>query len=134
MTAIVTVAIALALLFWSFYIYVSNLRWESDELRELERVELQLAHILQLLEAPDVRMLLEDETKRLDLFLEFSVCLKEDVQRLARSGRLGVTSILFVTVFLLSYHVFRFKARMSSGRNDLQFLSGIELALFRSMK
>jgi hypothetical protein len=134
MTAIVTVAIALTLLFWSFYVYVSNLRYESDELRELEKVELQLAHILRLLEAPDVRMLLEDETKRLDLFLEFSVCLKEDVQRLARNGSLGIKSFLIVTLFLLTYHLLRLKARLSSGRNDLQFLSGIELALFRSMR
>jgi len=134
MITLLMLAIALALLVWSFYIYVSSIRWDSLELRELQRVELQLAHILQLIEAPDVQLLLQDESARLELLLEFSDCLKEDVMRLLKSGGLRISSTVIAGVFLLSYHVIRFKARLIPGRNDLRFLSRIELALFRSMK
>ena len=134
MTAVLTLAIAVALLIWSFYIYLSSIRWDSAELRELERVELQLAHILQLLEAPDVRMLLKEEASRKDLLLEFSICLKEDVMQLAKMGGLRFSSLLLLAGFLLSYHLIRLKARLFSGRSDLQFLSRLELALFRSLK
>jgi len=87
-----------------------------------------------LIEAPDVQLLLQDESARLELLLEFSDCLKEDVMRLLKSGGLRISSTVIAGVFLLSYHVIRFKARLIPGRNDLRFLSRIELALFRSMK
>lgn len=134
MTVFVTLVAALALLVLSVYTFVSSIRWDTAELRELESVELQLAHILQLLEAPDVRMLLQDESSRQDLLLEFSACLKEDVMKLIKSGGLQISSVLLTAVFLLSYYLIRVKAKLVSGRNDLHFLSRIELALFRSMK
>ena len=134
MTVFLTLAAALVLLVWSFYIYVSSIRWDAVELRELERVELQLAHILHLLEAPDVRMLLQDESSRQDLLLEFSTCLKADVMKLIKAGGLRISSVLIAGIFLVSYYLIRVKAKLISGRNDLHFLSRIELALFRSMK
>jgi hypothetical protein len=134
MTVFVTLAAALALLVWSVYTFVSSIRWDSAEVRELEKLELQLAHILQLLEAPDVQILLREESSRQDLLLEFSSCLKEDVVKLMSTGGLRISSLLFAGIFLLSYYLIRLKAKLVSGRNDLQFLSRIELALFRSMK
>ena len=134
MTVFVTLAAALALLVWSVYTFVSSIRWDSAEVRELEQLELQLAHILQLLEAPDVRILLQNESSRQDLLLEFSSCLKDDVMKLIKSGGLRISSVLLAVIFLISYYLIRLKTRLLSGRNDLHFLSRIELALFRSMK
>ena len=134
MTEVFFVAIAVALLIWSFYLYLSSIRWNSAEMRELENVELQLAHILHLLEAPDVRLLLQDESSRQDLLLEFSSCLKEDVIRLVKAGGMRLSSMLIAGVFLFCYYLIRLKARLVSGQKDLYFLSGIELTLFRSLR
>jgi hypothetical protein len=134
MTSAIFIAAALFLILYGFFIHVSTLRWDEAELRELERIELHLAHILRMLDTPDVRMLLEEPTARDDLLREFSTFLKEDVSQLLKLGGLGVSSLILVGVFLLSYHLIRFKARVFSGRHDLRFLSRLELALFRTMR
>ena len=134
MIALIFIAAALLLILYGVYIHVSTLRWDESELRELERVELHLAHILRLLDAPDIGILLEEPRARDDLLREFSASLKEDVSRLLKIGGLGVTSLLLVALFFLCYHLIRIKARLFSGRHELRFLSVLELALFRTMK
>ena len=53
-----TTAILLVLVGYLLYLQFSSLRWDESEIRLLERLELHLAHILRMLEAPDVKMLL----------------------------------------------------------------------------
>jgi hypothetical protein len=124
---------SVALLLYLFYQYVSGLRSDEREIRSVEQIELHLAHILRLLEAPDVRLLMEVPTSRQALLLEFSDCLRKDVLALLRAKALGMTSLLMVGVFFLSYYLIRFKARLMCNRNDLRFLSGLELALLRTL-
>ena len=116
-----------------FYLQISSLHWDESEIRFLERLELHLAHILPLLEAPDVKMLLKDPDSRRRLFLDFSSDLREDVVGLWRHRKLDLTALLLVTCFLLGYYGMRLKAKVLCGRNDLRFLSGLELALFRKL-
>ena len=47
-----------------FYLQFSSLKWDESEIRLLERLELHLAHILRLLEAPDMRLLLRKPEPR----------------------------------------------------------------------
>ncbi|MCZ6877802.1 MAG: hypothetical protein O7G29_06650 [Acidobacteria bacterium] len=114
-----------------FYLQISSLHWDESEIRFLERLELHLAHILPLLEAPDVKMLLNNPDSRRRLFLDFSSDLREDVLELWGHRKLDLTALLLVTCFFLGYYGMRLKARVLCGRNDLRFLSGLELALFR---
>ena len=116
------------------YLQYSSLRGDESEIRVLERLELHLAHILRLLEAPDVGALLQAPASRQRLFLDFSSYLKEDVLAVLRTRKLRPASILLLGVFFLSYYPMRLKARLSCGRNDLRFLSGLELALMRSLQ
>lgn len=116
------------------YIQVSSLRWNDAEIRFLERLELHLAHILPLLEAPDVKVLLRDSGSRQRLFLDFSSDLRKDVVELWRSRRLDLTALLLLALFFLSYYGMRLKAYVFCGRNDLRFLSGLELALLRKLE
>lgn len=115
------------------YLQFSSLHWDESEIRLLERLELHLAHILPLLEAPDVKMLLKSPDSRRRLFLDFSSDLRKDVVGLWRSKHLDLTALLLVAFFFLSYYGIRLKAYVSCGRNDLRFLSGLELALFRKL-
>jgi len=117
-----------------FYLQFSSLHWDESEIRFLERMELHLAHILRLLEAPDTRMLLKKPQSRRRLFLDFSSYLKEDVMDLLRSKKLGLAGYLVVAIFFLSYYSIRLKAHISCGRNDLRFLTGLALALFRRLE
>ncbi len=117
-----------------FYLQVSSLRWNDAEIRFLERLELHLAHILPLLEAPDVKMLLKSPDSRQRLFLDFSSDLRKDVVELWRSRRLDLTALLLVAFFFVSYYGMRCKAYVLCGRNDLRFLSGLELALLRKLE
>ena len=117
-----------------FYLQISSLRWDDAEIRFLERLELHLAHILPLLEAPDVKILLKSPDPRKRLFLDFSSDLKKDVVGLWRSRHLDLTALLFVAFFFLSYYGMRWKAKVLCGRNDLRFLSRLELALFRKLE
>ncbi len=116
------------------YIQVSSLRWNDAEIHFLERMELHLAHILPLLEAPDVKMLLKSPDSRQRLFLDFSSDLRKDVVELWRSRHLDLTALLLVAFFFLSYYGMRLKAYVLCGRNDLRFLSGLELALLRKLE
>lgn len=125
---------SLVLLFCVLYQHVSSLRSDEWEIRRVEQVELHLAHILRLLDAPDVRLLMEIPDSRQSLFLEFSECLKKDVLDLLRLRALRVTSLALVGVFFASYYLIRLKARLLCNRNDLRFLSGLELALFRTLQ
>lgn len=134
MISFIFISAALLLVFSGLYLHVCSLRWNESELRELEQVELHLAHILRMLEAPDVRVLLEIPKARDDLLREFSACLKEDVLQLLKIGGLKPSSFFLVGFFFLSYHLIRLKARIFSGRDDLRFLSVLELALYRTMR
>jgi len=134
MTSLIIIFAALLLLLYGGYVHVSTLSWDEYELRQLEKIELHLAHILRLLEAPDVRVLLENPNSREDLLLEFSAFLKEDVSRLVKTGGLGLRSFLLVSVFFVCYHLIRLKARHFSSRHDLRFLSALELALIRTLR
>ncbi|MDA2934557.1 hypothetical protein MYX82_09475 [Acidobacteria bacterium AH-259-D05] len=117
-----------------FYLQFSSLHCNEFEIRFLERFELHLAHILRLLEAPDVKMLLKNPESRQRLFLEFSSDLRKDMVALWRSRKFDVTALLFVATFFLGYYAMRLKAYVRCGRNDLRFLSGLELALFRRLE
>ena len=127
-------AILLVLGGYLLYLQFSSLRWDESEIRFLERLELHLAHILRVLDAPDVKMLLRNPESRQHLFLEFSRDLKEDVVSLWRSRRLEWTMLAFVASFFFFYYGMRVKAYISCGRNDIRFLTGLELALFRRLR
>lgn len=133
MTYFYVVGSSLILLSYVFYHHISGLRSNEREIRSVEQIELHLAHILRLLDAPDVRLLLEIPRSRQTLLLEFSDCLRRDVLALLRLRALRMTSVLLVGIFFLSYYLIRLKARLSCNRNDLRFLSGLELALFRTL-
>ncbi len=117
-----------------FYLQFSFLKWDESEIRLLERLELHLAHVLRLLEAPDMQMLLRKPESRQRLFLDFSSYLKDDVVELLRSRKIGGATLVFVCTFFLSYYLMRVKARVICGRNDLRFLSGLELVLCRRLE
>ena len=134
MTYTYVLGLSLILLFYVFYQHVASLRWDEKELRCLERVELHLAHILRLLDAPDVRLLLENPPSRQSLLLEFSDCLRRDVLSLLRLRAVGISSLAWVGIFFLSYYAIRIKSRLQCGRNDLRFLTGLELTLFRTLE
>ena len=129
-----TTAILLVLVGYLLYLQFSSLRWDESEIRLLERLELHLAHILRILEAPDVKMLLRQPESRQHLFLEFSSDLKKDVVNLWRSRRLEWTVLALVAVFFFFYYGMRVKAYVSCGRNDIRLLTVLELALFRILR
>ena len=128
-----TIAILLVLGGYLLYLQFSSLSWNESEIRLLEHLELHLAHILPLLEAPDVKMLLKNPDSRRRLFLDFSSDLREDVVGLWRHRKLDLAVLLLVTCFLVGYYGMRLKAKVLCGQNDLRFLSGLELALFRKL-
>ena len=134
MTYSYVLGISLLLLSYVFYQQITSLRSNEREIRYVEQVELHLAHILRLLDSPDVRLLLENPQSRQSLLLEFSDFLKRDVVTLARLRVLGLQSLAWAGTFFLSYYLVRLKAHVLCGRKDLRFLSGLELALFRSLQ
>jgi hypothetical protein len=130
----ILVAASVTLLCYAFYLLILSIEWDDAEVRELERLELQLGHILSMLDAPDVRMLIEDPESRQDLMLQFSQHLKEDVLQLTKLRGLRFSSVPLVLAFFLSYYMIRLKARFICSRNDLRFLSALELAIFRLVR
>lgn len=121
------------LMAYIFYQHVCSIAWDDNEIRRFERMELNVANIVRLLEAPDVKFLLNQPTSRENLFMEFSTGLKNDVLLMFRMGGMKATSVSLLAVFFLSYYLLRLKANMYCSRRDLRFLSGIELAFVRSM-
>ena len=116
------------------YFELVRLEWNEAERRRLEVAELELAQILRLLEAPDVQMLMANHLDRRHLFLEYSGSLKRDVLSVLRVKDLRLKALCLVGVFLLSYHLIRLKSYLFCGRYDLRFLSGLELALVRTIE
>src|SRR5262245_25267031 len=105
--------LSLLLLFYVFYQYFTSLRWDEADIRGLERVELHLGNILRLLDAPDVRLLMDSvPERRQTLLMEFSDCLRRDVLLLLRLRAVGVASLPWVGIFFLSYYVIRLKSRL----------------------
>lgn len=95
-----TGAVLFAVGFYGVYLPLSSVRGDEREIRLLEGMELHLAQILPLLEAPDVQMLMATRQSRQSLFLDFSSYLKEDVLALIRSGRLDVQTLILACFFL----------------------------------
>ena len=126
-------ALSLLLVCYMFYNAVAAIRSGESERRRLEQVELRLAHVLRLVEAPDVRLLMQNEESRQALLLEFSESLRKDVLELLRARELRIASLFWAAVFFSSYYMIRLKSRLVCGRADLRFLSGLELALFRTL-
>ena len=123
-----------SLLIVGFYVYVSRMRWEESERRRLERAELNLSIILRLMEAPDIRYLLGKPKSRKSLFLEYSKSLRDDVLRLVKTREIGFGAAALVGVFFLAWFLLRIKALcFLCGANDLRFLSGLELSIFRAL-
>lgn len=128
-------ALSFGLLAYIFYHTVTALEWEENERRRLQNIQLHLAHILTLLEAPDVRYYIHSKPKiRQALLLDFSECMKRDVQDLWRMRALGPESVVWAALFFLSYYVIRAKSRLVCCRNDLRFLTRLELALVRTVE
>jgi hypothetical protein len=128
------VAVFILLMAYVLYQQVASAGWDEREIRQLEHLELNVAGIARLLEAPDVRFLLSNRKSRENLFMEFSDALKRDVLTLYRLGGIRVTSLGLLAVFFVSYYLMRAKAGLVCGRRDLHFLSALEMALVRSMK
>jgi hypothetical protein len=121
------------LMFYIFYQHVCSMAWDDNEVRHLERMELNVANIVRLLEAPDVKFLLNQPTSRENLFMEFSTALKSDVVSVCRWRGMRMGSLGLLAVFFFSYYALRIKAHLACSRRDLQFLSGLEMAFVRSM-
>ncbi len=86
-------ALSVLLACYMFYYMVTGFRSEESERRRLEQVELRLTHILRLLEAPDVRLLMQTAETRQALLLEFSQSLRKDVLELLRAREGGLASV-----------------------------------------
>jgi len=121
------------LMLYLVYEQIAGVRWDAREIRRIEQMELNAAHILRLLDAPDVRLILQNRAARQDIFMEYSGALKEDIQTLRRLGRSRLGALPLLAVFFASYYVLRAKAKLACGQRDLLFLSGLELALLRSV-
>lgn len=118
------VAIAACLLFYALYLQLARAEWSDREIREMERMELHVGQIARLLDAPDVRLLMERKAARKRLFLEFSEDLRKDLWKLVRVG-LSPIGVLYASLFYASYFFMRVKARLFCSKNDLRFLAGI---------
>lgn len=115
------------------YYSLVNFEWDEGERRRLEKAELNLSIILRLIDAPDVKILMQNPRARRYLFTEYSRSLKNDVFSLIRSRELAFTTIAYIAVFFLVYLLVRLKAVLLCNVNDLRLLSSLELAIFRSL-
>lgn len=131
-----TYIIVLFLLLMGVLAYYSlvNLEWDEGERRRLEKADLNLSIILRLLDAPDVKILMQNPKSRHYLFTEYSRSLKKDVFSLIRGRELAFTTIAYIGVFFVAYLLVRLKALMLCNLNDLRLLSSLELAIFRSLR
>ena len=117
----------------TYYEFV-RIEWSEAERRRLEAAELELAQILQLLDAPDMQALMSNYADRQPLFMEFSEALKRDVFSVVSLRDLSLKTFCLVGLFLLSYYLIRLKSHLFCGRHDLRFLSGLELVLVRALE
>ncbi len=116
----------------SFYYHVSSLRLVESERRRLEQAELNLARLLQLLDSPDYDVVSVSPHARRFLLIEYSRFLKDDVLSLLRLRDLGIQGMLYVGIFFASYFAMRLKSRLYCSNNDLRFLTGLGIGVFRS--
>ena len=131
---IYAVAIFLILAVSLLYLHCTSLYWEEPELRALQRLELHLAQILSLLEAPDVGMLMKNRESRQLLLLEFSENLRADVVELWGSRKLDLNTLAMLGAFFCAYYGMRLKSHLWCGEDDLRFLAGMELLLCRRLE
>lgn len=115
------------------YYSLVSFEWDEGERRRLEKAELNLAIILRLIDAPDVKILMQNPKARHYLFTEYSRSLKKDVFSLIRSRELGFTTIAYVAAFFVVYLFVRIKSLILCNLNDLRLLSHLELVIFRSL-
>ena len=132
-SALFYVGIAVGL-FYLFYLRMSTVTWDEFERRELFKEELHSGHLLELMEAPDVRQISADRRQRDTLFQGFSAFLLEDVRQLKGRYPMGLSGWCWLGLFYLGYCMVRAKSWIRWGRGDLRFLAGLELALIRSIR
>jgi len=113
------------------YLHAASFRIDSSERDRLVQAELRLAHISRLVEAPDVRMMLQAPKSRRYLVREFSTSLKKDVLELLRTNRLTPLALVLASLFFLGYSVLRVKGLLFSSVKDLRFLIWLEFRVFR---
>lgn len=114
-----------------FYIQMASFRWSEEDRRRLQRLNLGLANLIPLIDAPDVQLLLQRRHSRRLLFLKLSTSLRKDVLTLLRIRALSFTAVGLIGLFFLSYYLMRLKANVFSSRRDLRFLVGIGLGIYR---
>ena len=131
---IYTVVVFLILTVLLLYLHCTSLYWDEPELRALQQLELHLAQILKLLEAPDVVMLMKNRQSRQGLLLEFSENLKADVVELWCSRKLDLHASMISSAFFFAYYGIRLKSYLWCGKDDLRFLAGVELLLCRKLE
>ena len=114
------------------YLHAASFRIKNSDRDRLAQAELRLAHISSLVDAPDVRAMLESPESRRYLVREFSNSLKKDVMELLKANRLPPTGLLLASLFMFGYGVLWIKGRIFSSVKDLRFLIWLELSVFRA--
>ncbi len=117
-----------------FYLKMCAVTWDETERRRLFQEELHLGHLLELMEARDIRQMVADPLQRSSLFQSFSAFLLEDVSNLVKKYPVGPVGLCRLSLFYLGYAVIKAKSWIRWGREDLHFLAGLELALIRSLR
>lgn len=115
------------------YIAFANTRWDEEAVGVLHQRELHLAHLLELWSAPDIQAMSANRSDRQSLFARMSQFLLADVLRLLKSRSCGLWTLFWGGLFLCGYGLVKAKALLGWGRNDLNFLAGLELAVVRSL-
>ena len=133
--AILNLTVLVFILVFSFYRYIVSLSWDEHERHGMEQAELNLAHLLTLLEQPDTRWILEQTREgRRFLFLEYSTEIREDIARVFQNRQLNLMLLLLSGAFFASYYLLRLKARVSCARSDLRYLCGLCLVMLRQVE
>lgn len=123
----------LVLVSYLAYLHIASYEVGEWERRRLQEGKLRLAHLFLLLESRDVRVLMERPASRSRLFRQWSESIRKDIVDILRDRKLSFASFALVACFFLGYYGLRAKSYFFSGRRDLAFLSGLELALLRSL-